>query len=410
MRIPKLRFLQRIPDTLPFTPGWRLFPADEPLQEMRRLLPIRYFRRLPGLLRLPLLAVLLLYCPLRVLYLSAAFARKFGKQATAKCGKRTSVQFKEQFLLALGCGVHPREYYAFEFFRDENRKNAHRYYYLSDMRRVPMLNIGTEINAEAIVNNKHAFEHFCIVKNLAHITSRATLRKEESGRLDEIFSSLPDGEYVLKPFIGWRGEGMVFFAKEQSCYHINGGGELSHDEIINHFASLVGNADFLLQPRLYNHDGLSKIGNGSLLSFRIVTVLNQDRQAELLSAIAQIPFRQQRVSNKGLIAPVDANGKLGEGQLLRPLSPTFTAPPEGGETFTGLVIPCWREAVALALQAHTALGAYISLGWDVAITADGPVLLEANCGWDPTMMQKTHHLPLGKTRLPEMMLHYRFGK
>ncbi len=354
-----------------------------------------------------LVAALFFYWPLRILFLSATFARKFGKRAQAINGKRTSVQFKEQFLLALGCGVHPREYYAYEFFRDENRKNAHLYYFLSDMRRVPMVNIGGEANAEAIVNNKQVFEDFYIAKNFAHITSSAILRKGEYLRLAEVFSQLPDGAYVLKPFIGWRGEGMVFFSKEQLCCRINGGAELSPDEAVARLSLRINHADYLLQPRLYNHEGLSRVGNGSLLSFRIVTLLNEQGRAELLSAIAQIPFQRQQVSNKGLIAPVDKHGVLGAGQLLRPLSPLFTTLPEGGESFVGITVPCWNEAIDLALQAHTALGAYISLGWDVAITPDGPVLLETNCGWDPTMMQKAHQMPLGKSKLPEMILYYR---
>lgn len=397
---------RRIPDTPPWTPGWRLFPAGEALQKVRKRMPIRYFSRLPGFSRLILTAALFPYWPIRILFLSVSFSRKFGQRVALTSGRQTFVQFAEQYFLALACGVHPREYYAYELFRKEQWNSAHLYYYLSDTRRTGITNIGRKPITHAIVNNKKDFEEFCVANGLPHVSSRAAIYKEKNIRFDEIINTLSDGSYVLKPFVGLRGEGVILFSLSNKRLRIIGNEKLRTADTISRISFFIKNREYLLQPRLYNHEGLKKIGNGSLVTFRIVSLLNKQGQAELLSAVAQIPFEAQLVSNKGLIAPVDENGTLGKGQFLRPLSPIFNCPPEGGEIFSGTQIPCWREAVELALKAHTTLGAFVSLGWDVAITPDGPVLLETNCGWDPGMMQKTHQTPLGKTMLPEMLLHY----
>jgi hypothetical protein len=46
-------------------------------------------------------------------------------------------------------------------------------------------------------------------------------------------------------------------------------------------------------------------------------------------------------------------------------------------------LPWWPEAVALVTKAHREFREFGALGWDVALTEQGPLLLEANAWWDP---------------------------
>ena len=55
----------------------------------------------------------------------------------------------------------------------------------------------------------------------------------------------------------------------------------------------------------------------------------------------------------------------------------------------GHVMPDYRKAVELVTSLHALMPQLFTIGWDVAYTDDGPVVVEGNDGWDPGLNQKT---------------------
>jgi hypothetical protein len=53
-------------------------------------------------------------------------------------------------------------------------------------------------------------------------------------------------------------------------------------------------------------------------------------------------------------------------------------------------LPQWRRVLALAHKGTTLFPGVRTQSWDVAITADGPVLLEVNWGGDLNLHQLAH--------------------
>jgi hypothetical protein len=62
---------------------------------------------------------------------------------------------------------------------------------------------------------------------------------------------------------------------------------------------------------------------------------------------------------------------------------TIHVHPDTGTRLDGFRIPFWQEALDLAKQAHKSFSEFGFLGWDLALTKDGPKFLEANVWWDP---------------------------
>ena len=56
--------------------------------------------------------------------------------------------------------------------------------------------------------------------------------------------------------------------------------------------------------------------------------------------------------------------------------------PVTGVCFENFSLPFWDEVEKLVLKAHAFIPSVISIGWDVAITEKGPVLLEGNDNWE----------------------------
>lgn len=50
-------------------------------------------------------------------------------------------------------------------------------------------------------------------------------------------------------------------------------------------------------------------------------------------------------------------------------------------------MPYWKESLELANCFHEKLSDIHSIGWDIAITKDGPVFIEGNDNWEISLMQ-----------------------
>ena len=71
----------------------------------------------------------------------------------------------------------------------------------------------------------------------------------------------------------------------------------------------------------------------------------------------------------------------------------------------GRVLPHFREALEVARRAHEASGAFVIIGWDIALTPNGPVLVEGNTNCDMDIIQRTHRSPIGQMSLGRYLVH-----
>src|SRR6185369_12906584 len=73
------------------------------------------------------------------------------------------------------------------------------------------------------------------------------------------------------------------------------------------------------------------------------------------------------------------------------LDPTLgwiTRHPDTHAQITGTILPMWEAALSLALRAHRSFADRALVGWDIALTADGPVIVEGNGAPDLDIVQR----------------------
>ena len=75
---------------------------------------------------------------------------------------------------------------------------------------------------------------------------------------------------------------------------------------------------------------------------------------------------------------MDTGKLLKTGFIKPPYGTTVTQHPDNGLVFEGFEIPFFNEAVKMAKALHSKLYRIHSVGWDIAITPDGPVFIEGN--------------------------------
>lgn len=208
----------------------------------------------------------------------------------------------------------------------------------------------------------------------------------------------------LGPFAGFAkpvggGQGYGAFAFEVRGSRVStSGGELSLDELYDHCMSLPFAAGgYAIQPHLRAHPGLADIMPGpGLGTIRMVTFLAPDGTVEVPWAVLKTPGQGRVVNTRrlgALMAPVDlGTGRLGT--AVGPAENTWVVDevevhPETGARFDDVVVPEWTEVMALVERGAREFSELPGLGWDVAITDEGPLLLETNWGFGTAVQQIT---------------------
>ncbi len=139
---------------------------------------------------------------------------------------------------------------------------------------------------------------------------------------------------------------------------------------------------FIFQTALSQHRTLSDIAGPAIGTIRVVSVRDTD-QPRALYAAWKIPSPDAMSDNfwqaGSMLAQVDARGLVGNCWAGTGLDGRFIEThPVSGARFSGIRIPHWDAILELAGKAHALFPEFGIIGWDIAVTPDGPVIIEAN--------------------------------
>ena len=204
-----------------------------------------------------------------------------------------------------------------------------------------------------------------------------------------LFAKQMDGTFGIGAFpLDKHGQGLAFNGRSGSV-----------QDLFDHLRA-GSNADvqWLIQPRLRNHEGLSGLMSPHALgTIRVVTCMT-DNRAVILFALLKLTVGKNSVDNfhggltGNLVASIDiASGTLAAARGSRssdwPIIQTVERHPDSGLAIAGFKLPQWSEVSALVIRAQQSVPDLRSAGWDVAVTPDGPVLLEANLTYSTDILQ-----------------------
>jgi len=212
---------------------------------------------------------------------------------------------------------------------------------------------------------------------------------------------LPERDLVFKAFDLNCGIGFERWLYLGNQTWSNGSETLVEQQLIERCLQRSHEHGCLIQERLFNHPVLEDLAGSSLSTVRIVTCRRRNGPVSVLLASLRLPTGSAIVDNfeaGGIAAPIDLRtGTLGNAVAKHLNRGVFRLHPDTGHQITGTVLPMWPEAQALAIRAHEQFNWVAFVGWDVAITPQCPLLLEANPTWGVELMQRSHDFPLGWT-------------
>jgi hypothetical protein len=121
-----------------------------------------------------------------------------------------------------------------------------------------------------------------------------------------------------------------------------------------------------------------------------VTFIGLDGAPHILGAVYKIqpePVGVDHLSHGALGSWVDpGTGRLGQGRSRHHFGYSSVIPGTD-KRFVGFELPHWPEIRKLALQAATVFPWARSIGWDIALSDRGPVLIEGNAEWSTSLLQ-----------------------
>ncbi|MBS1139367.1 MAG: hypothetical protein H6R13_820 [Proteobacteria bacterium] len=143
---------------------------------------------------------------------------------------------------------------------------------------------------------------------------------------------------------------------------------------------------YLFQAALAPHPMLAELQCGQLSSLRVMILQPEESEPYIFRAVWKIPRRFNIIDNfeSGSLGNLLAAVDIGSGRVLRVIHGYGLAlrnlrlHPDSGLSFENLVLPEWAAIKETVLAAAKLLPEFRFQHWDVAMTDEGPVLLEIN--------------------------------
>lgn len=150
----------------------------------------------------------------------------------------------------------------------------------------------------------------------------------------------------------------------------------------------------MIEECIVQHDSISQMYDRAVNPIRIITVLEKGK-CNVLYATFTIGNGRE-VANTSL-GDMVARVNLASGEVESPAQTdtwqVYERHPLTGCTIPGFRIPYWDDIIGLADRASRVIPEIGYVGWDIAVTPKGPILIEGNDdpGW--TSQQMSSHLP-----------------
>lgn len=282
------------------------------------------------------------------------WSRERAEEIVSEAQERTGCSVKEFFI-----------YHFYEFSKEQQKKVMLRCDSLKLMERFDVdRELFGILSNKALTNtyfSKCVRRHWCVNTKTTH---------------DEFVALFKDStKLIYKPIQGHMGFGV-------EALEIN---ENNMDEVYN---TLSDYPEGMVEEFVKQHPDISKIADSSVNTIRIVTLSSNDKPVTKDGKMFDIAYTSLRIGggtsivdnfhSGGMVAVIDKETGRIATNATDQYGNVFTEHPVSKTKIKGLQIPYYKEALDMITEACTENKLEGYLGWDVAISVDGPELIEAN--------------------------------
>lgn len=236
---------------------------------------------------------------------------------------------------------------------------------------------------------------FEIVCNHYGIESITTLGKYKKGVVEKYDENCMNLRELLqeRPHLFFK---LVSSQKGQGCCSVDYiEGKYYLNDVETQYSTIEQTLDsseegYLVQIRLSQHKEVNRLYGHSINTLRIATVLYEE-ECVVLGSLLRCGANGMicdNCSQGGVVIGVDEGGWLYKYGFFWHGGTKSDRHPNSGVIFSEFQVPYYEESLKLVKKAHTKAFSNIkTVGWDVAITPDGPVLIEGNTNYSGPMFE-----------------------
>lgn len=181
----------------------------------------------------------------------------------------------------------------------------------------------------------------------------------------------------VKPTFGVGGKGIYIFCKEDGMYFCK-----EHNITLDSsFLNKIISHNYVVQEGVIQHSELNQIYPHSLNTFRIVTEVTNNMNVNILFSLLRMGLGGNQVDNAssgGIYVKIDKETGLFNLKAYSDLDNTFEEHPDTNFKFKDYSFPMWDEVISFAKKMAFNFCEIKYIGWDIAFSSSGPVLIEAN--------------------------------
>jgi hypothetical protein len=374
----------------------RILLADHSIEGLFRLADQFVFRPLLSLLRIVPMII------------------RLGPRARRECGVPIRRQIRDLLRLVLAHGGKPLVYYELELYRGEAMRDAGAVIMRNEikhglMKALNRIDPAARDNGRAL-GDKLEFARWCAEAGIPHPQPMIVFRRGDAVWQDGALSDL-DRDLFVKRRRSRGANGIASYRRTGVFRYV--GDDKRPTNLARIIAELMRRArreKLMLQPMLVNHPTIADLTGETLITFRLITCLDEQLHPILTNAYLRSMAKLEPDWDIGRLeefaAPIDLEtGALGRITGDKPdcLSEWFDRHPITGAQVTGRIVPFFPELAQIAIKAHGMCAERVMIGWDMAVTEEGPYMLEGNSFYDTLYPQRIFRQPMGHWRLGELL-------
>lgn len=136
----------------------------------------------------------------------------------------------------------------------------------------------------------------------------------------------------------------------------------------------------LLEELIVQHPKINEIYSISVNTLRVVTI-HHEGKTKIVCTYFRIGNNSNFVDNfnsSGMVVPVDEYTGIVKDKAIDKNKKMYAVHPFSGATIKGFCFPFWDEAMDMVRKASEVIPQMGYVGWDVAFTPNGPLIVEGN--------------------------------
>lgn len=279
--------------------------------------------------------------------------KKYNKMA--KNGVGGGKQYADLIWSMVRYGASPRNYYWFGFYELDAK---HRKTFVTHRLSQRMQRANNDPKFEVYFDNKillcEKFKDLMKRKCVFNKDCTETVVTEFGNRI------------IYKPIMGSMAQGIIVINTN----------EYTNAELADYLQSLP---EGVVEEWIVQHELMGRFNPNAVNIVRVVTARNEHKFAHLAATLAVANDKEvTNASANAMFANIDINTGVVISDACDYEEEIYTVHPKTGVRFKGFVIPFWNEVLKLTEQASAVVPEVGYVGWDIAITPSGPVVVEGN--------------------------------